>query len=114
MFLENSSGEAGGGMENEYSSPIINNCDFIANLSDNGGGMLNTSCDITISQSSFFDNFAYNEGGAIDNYFSRFQITGCLLNRNRSRNVGGGISTFSDTVLVPTNIVESLVTNCTI
>ena len=57
----------GGGMFNNNSSPIVENCAFSGNAAENGGGMYNTNSDPTVTNCGFSGNAATKWGGGMFN-----------------------------------------------
>ncbi|MGB0432165.1 MAG: choice-of-anchor Q domain-containing protein, partial [Bacteroidia bacterium] len=82
----------GGGMYNQASSPIINNCTFSNNTGNNGCGMFNAYSNISISNCTFVDNYSSsnNNGGAMYNSSATPSITNCTFVNNEG-NLGGAI-----------------------
>ena len=85
---------AGGGLQNDGSSPTIRNCRFIGNNAELGGAISNIgngshNSNPIIINCTFIDNNAYNGGGAILNYASAGNqaspiITNCTFYHNFS------------------------------
>jgi parallel beta-helix repeat protein len=81
----------GGGMLNEYGSPLIINCTFRENSAQYyGGGIYNYYGSPTLVNCTFKLNFSGTEGGGIYNYQSSLNLTNCTFEEN-SAHRGGGI-----------------------
>lgn len=101
-------GFTGGGLQNESSNPVIDNCNILANYSGaNGGGMQNLDAMVTILNSVIDSNIVNNEtGGGIDNSgIVELTIKNSTIKNNKARN-GGGIATKSHTISLENVIIE--------
>jgi parallel beta-helix repeat protein len=82
------SSDAGGGMRNYYSSPIVTNCTFTGNSAVfDGGVMHNSSSNPTVTNCTFTGNSADRYGAGItieDN--SSLTVTNCILWDNTASN----------------------------
>ena len=85
-------GDNGGGMYNDASSPTLINCTFTGNRSTkNGGGICNLESRPTLSDCTFDNNVADESGGAMFNEKSSPVLTDCSFRENQSGDTGGGM-----------------------
>ena len=85
-------GDNGGGMYNDASSPTLNNCTFTGNRStNNGGGMYNLESRPALSHCTFEDNVADDSGGAMFNEGSSPALAACSFTANQAGEIGGGM-----------------------
>jgi hypothetical protein len=95
---------AGAGMYNNNSSPIVANCTFRGNSADMAGSaMYNSYGSPTITNCTFTGNGAHQ--GSIYNYFSSPTMTNCRFIGNSNVWYGGGICNFYGN--------NPILTNCT-
>jgi predicted outer membrane repeat protein len=82
---------SGGGMHNQQSSPLVNNCTFSGNSANSrGGGIYNTSSSPSLTNCSFYQNAA-NTGGAVSNNSgSLVNLTDCTFRENSATGGFGG------------------------
>ena len=108
MFINNYRGA----IYNMDSSPTIDNCIFLGNLSDSGGAIKNTgpTTQPYIGYSLFDGNTASLNGGAISNASSNTLIEGCIFSGNIAGENGGAV--YSSGGAVP-NMINSLFTGNT-
>jgi hypothetical protein len=100
-------GTFGAGMENEDSSPIITDCRFIDNLSDNwGGAVYNYGDNNSIFTRCIFAGNSSSLGGAIgnDSNSANTILTNCTFYNNYSYDKCGG--------MYNTNAAAPIITNC--
>ena len=88
-FSSNTSG-SGGGMYNDNSSPKITNCTFSSNTSGSGGGMYNDNSSPKITNCTFSSNTSGN-GGGMYNDNSSPTLENCLFTENTTPSLGGGV-----------------------
>jgi len=95
----------GGGILIMYSSPVIQNCTFIANHGLSGGGALVDGVDGTggigdpiLPESSprfiacaFLGNTAGGAGAGVYNNYADFDLTNCVFSGNVASSSGGGV-----------------------
>jgi len=81
----------GGGMFNNNSSPIVENCAFSGNAAENGGGMYNTNSDPTVTNCGFSGNAATKWGGGMFNNVGSPTVTNCAFSGNSAKQTGGGM-----------------------
>ncbi len=94
----------GGGLLVDQSSPLVQNCMFVANqahpvppdddvLPGTGGGAICCANDANavVTASTFIDNHSTDDGGAICSHHSRLQVTNGTFLRNSSEDAGGAI-----------------------
>ena len=93
----------GGGLYNYYASPIINNCTFMDNMAENGGGMYNDFSSPVITNSRFLSNNA-GYGGGMGNESSSPTISNCTFNGN-SAEAFGGMGNYGDASPTVSNCV---------
>lgn len=86
-------GNYGGGMHNDNSSPTVSNCTFRGNYAYRGGGMANEASSPTLSACIFSDNTSFR-GGGIYNHSSSPILTNCSMLGN-SASDGGGMYNYS-------------------
>ncbi len=104
---------SGGGILNEFSSPIIANCTITKNsAAGSGGGISNTGSATVITtpiivNSWISENDAVQTGGGIDNFYSSPTIANTTIWKNTvgESGFGGGIRNFAS---------SPSITNCTI
>ena len=84
----------GGGMDNNNSSPTLNNLTFSGNLADNGGGMSNgSSSNPALTNVNLYGNYAANAGGGMYNHSgSSPTLTNVTFSGNAAAISGGGIA----------------------
>ena len=83
----------GGGIDNEFSSPIISNITINGNFTNNGdggGGIFNNSSSAIISNVTISGNSGFPSGGGIYNLASSPGLTNVIISGNNT-NYGGGI-----------------------
>lgn len=85
----------GGGIFNNTTSPIIQNCIFKNNAADSGGAMYNLNASPTVSNTLFTDNSS-TSGGAVYNSGASASFTNCKFTKNSSPQ-GGAIYNASGT-----------------
>ena len=100
-FHLNSADREGGGMLNtNNSSPIINNCVFSENRTENddGGGMMNRSTSSpSVTNCIFTLNYSYLDGGGMYNQnSSNPTITNCIFDSNSAENNAGAMYNFDN------------------
>nr|NQU92741.1 T9SS type A sorting domain-containing protein [Bacteroidota bacterium] len=99
---------AGGGMYNIDSSPAITNCTFRANTTgDNGGGMFNTGSSPVLINCLISGNYAIS-GGGLGNVNSDVLLINITIAGNLANWAGGGICNVDQggsTVLLKNSIV---------
>jgi hypothetical protein len=101
---EQGTNNAGAGMYNDSSSPIVTNCKFRGNsVSMAGSAMYNSHASPTITNCTFSRNGAYQ--GSMYNYYSSPTITDCRFVGNSNVWYGGGICSFFSS--------NPILTNCT-
>jgi hypothetical protein len=82
----------GGGMHNNFASPLIINCIFNGNQALAGGGIYNQSSHPEIKNCSFLENTSQNVGGGIFNTNgSSPVISSSVFKGNTAADEGGGI-----------------------
>ncbi len=111
-FINNTAAsQGGGGIHNEYSSPVIEDCSFSGNQTISapsyGGGMRNDSGTPTVTNCVFYDNTTGDRGGGLYNDHSAAVITNCSFYNNDANRWGGGICNYYSWPLV-TNCSFSL------
>ncbi len=84
---------SGGGMYNEFSNPIIANCNFTGNSAYQGGGMYNkgSGSSPAVTNCTFTGNWADYDGGGMYNLYSNPTVTGCIFTGNSARYDAGGM-----------------------
>jgi predicted outer membrane repeat protein len=95
VFSNNQTDDVGGGMYNYFSNPTLTNCTFTNNTAAYGGGMFNNDCSPTIDGCTFTDNTADGGGGMfiyIYSYNSNTNLNQCIFNNNLSSFYGGAIA----------------------
>ena len=87
--------KSGGGMYNESSSPMVNNCTFSNNYAtENGGGMYNyPNSDPTVTNCTFSFNSAGEDGGGMYNTRNS-TVTNCTFLNNSAVQEGGGMRNY--------------------
>jgi len=94
----------GGGMYNNYGSPMLINCTFSENRGHDGAGVYNRSGSSSFIDCTFSGNSADEFGGGIFNYLSSTRLLNCAFIGNSANSEGGGMY----------NIDSSpVLTNCT-
>ena len=94
----------GGGMYNNYGSPMLINCTFSENRGHDGAGVYNRSGSSSFIDCTFNGNSADEFGGGIFNYLSSTRLLNCAFIGNSANSEGGGMY----------NIDSSpVLTNCT-
>jgi len=84
----------GGGVYNDYASPLITRCTITRNsTSGKGGGMNNYWSDPAVSQCAFVGNWAGYDGGGMFNWMGHLLLTNCTFIANSAENDGGGMFT---------------------
>ena len=82
----------GGGMYIYGSSPLVEHCWFVNNLSyDAGGGLYSIQADPEIRSCRFEGNYSYGSGGGICIDESLAEISSCHFESNESAEYGGGV-----------------------
>ena len=87
-------GDRGGGLLSRNSSPLVQNCSFVANRAGaRGGGAAHINSSPTYINCSFHGNFVYGgDGGAISNESSSTPILiNCTIAGNYTEYYGGGV-----------------------
>lgn len=75
------------GMVNSYGEPLLINCTFMENATDDtGAGMYNSAASPTIINSVFFRNVCQQGGGGMYNYFSDPVLINCTFSENETNN----------------------------
>ncbi len=98
---------SGGGLYCNSSDPIIDNCVFEQNTSNNGGAAyFYGGCDATITETIFRFNYSSNNGGAVTAYNSTPSFENCLFYQNQADNRGGAM--YVDSYALPR------LTSCTV
>lgn len=95
----------GGGIFNNTTSPIIQNCIFKNNVADSGGAIYNLNASPTISNTVFTDNSS-NFGGAVYNSGASASFINCTFIKNSSPQ-GGAI--YNTTGSNPNTFTNSLI-----
>jgi hypothetical protein len=103
VFNQNRTAYLGGGMYNEFSSPLLVRTEFKDNEAENGGGMYNYSSSPKLFNLKFKDNRAGQQGGGLYNTGSSslLILTNVIFTGN-SGGSSGGLFNFG---------IESLLTN---
>ena len=95
IFYRNVAAGNGGGMYNaDGSSPLVTDCVFLENSTDNwdGAGMYNyVGADAVVIDCSFIRNVSPKWGGGMHNYDCAPRVTGCRFIGNTAGELGGGI-----------------------
>ncbi|MHC4694548.1 MAG: right-handed parallel beta-helix repeat-containing protein, partial [Planctomycetota bacterium] len=112
-FFNNKALNYGGGMCNDGNScPLLTNCLFVQNSATDGGGMDNEYSHPILINCVFAGNWVdeYNadsfSGGAIYNYFSSPALINCTITANAAKQWGGCGGIYNSTTSRPT------LTNC--
>ncbi|MDD5454762.1 MAG: C25 family cysteine peptidase [Candidatus Ratteibacteria bacterium] len=88
----------------DSSSPQITNCAFINNRAVRGGAIFTFESQQIVNNCTFADNFAHIWGGAIDCLFSQSEIANCIFSNNTAR-YGGAIGNRTESSMDITNCV---------
>ena len=95
----------GGGVYNEFGSPMLIRCTIRGNsTSGKGGGINNYWSDPTVFECTLIDNWAGYDGGGMFNWMGHLVLTNCTFSGNSAVNDGGGMFT---------NHASFDLTNCT-
>ncbi|MCH2137344.1 MAG: right-handed parallel beta-helix repeat-containing protein, partial [Phycisphaerales bacterium] len=105
-FASTATGFGGGGIYCNESNPTISNCTILGNSGHKGGGIYCNSSNPTISNCTISDNTSSSRGGGIYCEYGKPTITDCTIENNSG--AGGGGIAFLYTELYCT------ITNCTI
>ena len=102
---------SGGGIYNQNSNPIIHNCEFTYNQAESGIGIYNHYSNPIITNSTFYKNFCdIGGGGAIYNRYSDPLIKECKIKENGGEGqyvtVGGILNRNSNPHIID-SIIES-------
>ncbi|MHC4087153.1 MAG: right-handed parallel beta-helix repeat-containing protein [Planctomycetota bacterium] len=103
----------GSGIENSYSNPFINKCDFISNSAYKGGGIYNKHSEPMINLCIFTNNYAQLYGGGIYNDRSTPKFTDCVFLGNSAKyggcmyNYGGKYNEDSNSLMVNCTLAEN-------
>ncbi len=97
LTVQNGSYLHGAGMYCAHSSPLIRNCNFFLNGTDNqvagfGGAIYFSNSSAILQDCTFRDNSSLGNGGAIYCYESPLLIEGCIFDGNTAETTGGGIA----------------------
>jgi predicted outer membrane repeat protein len=84
-----------GGMINYFSSPVLTNCTFEANVANVGGGLHNFISTPILTRCTFIGNYASSDGGGIANVDSEPDLIDCEFISNIANSSGGAIFTDS-------------------
>ncbi len=94
----------GGGIYDQYGSPILTWSTFSDNSSSSGGGMYNHKASPLLSHTTLVRNSARN-GGGIYSLYSSPRLTNSIISNNSASWYGGGLYNAAS---------NSIITNCTI
>ena len=94
LRIQNGSGDIGGGMRNEESSPTLANCTFAGSSAEYGGGMYNADSSPTLADCAFTSNTADYDGGGMYNADSIPILAGCTFASN-SADSGSGMYNYN-------------------
>jgi len=85
----------GGGMTIHTSSPIVSNCNFVANSARGGGAIYNVSASssvsVVVSNCRFTQNVAWYNGGALNNHGVYITVVNSVFTDNLASGNGSGI-----------------------
>jgi hypothetical protein len=95
-FIMNSTdyGDAGGGIYDYDSAPLIDDCLFKKNFAGFGGGIVSDDSDTSVRNCIFIDNRVGREGGAVSNWRTFANYTNCCFSGNDARDNGGGMENY--------------------
>jgi len=101
------SGNAGGGVYNSSSSPVLSNLTISSNTALSGGGMCNASSSPILTNVTISSNYAGYDGGGMYNSLSSPVLTKVTISSNTVVYSGGGMSNNSSSSPVLTNVTLS-------
>jgi predicted outer membrane repeat protein len=86
----------GGGAACGQTVPMsVTGCSFIENSSgDDGGGMFCTDCSALITSCYFYDNTSMTSSGGLDCRGPNYQVSDCVFDYNSASYSGGGVSLY--------------------
>jgi hypothetical protein len=105
--FHNNTGDYGGGMYIEDSTPDVVNCVFVDSLADYGGGMAIYDCSPRVINCLFYQNEADYDGGGlyIENEDALPEIINCTFFGNHAEDDGGGMFCYDLATVYITNCI---------
>lgn len=108
VTITNGNSDWGGGLLNESSVLIINNCTISDNYADRGGGGIrNLDGVLTINNCTISDNYAGSMGGGIHNKVGVLTMSNSTISGNTAGSRSGGIDNDDSDVATLTNCTVS-------